>query len=98
MQCLHIHVCLLTNTYSVYTVASCYRYNVLKEFYTNQAGKEPLPDDEAVGVVLRKVGVVRWESGRSKVLLKYNHPVELERHSRNIHLHIIAIQRCKINT
>ncbi len=71
------------------------RFKVLKEFYTYQPNQSPLTDYQAVGVVLGKVGVSGWANGLHKVFLKFNHPLELDRHSQHVLLHIISIQRCK---
>ena len=55
----------------------------------------PTGPEGAAHQILERVGITGWIHGRTKVMLKYNHTTELEKHMNSVYVKIVTIQRCK---
>ena len=46
--------------------------------------------------ILERVGITGWASGKTKIMLKFNHTSELDKHTGYVYTKVVTIQRCEL--
>ena len=57
---------------------------------------DALPSKDTACRILERVGVSGWVCGRTKVMLKFNHIAELDKHTGYVYTKTVTIQRCEL--